>query len=91
MMGVHRVKGLWPRVIRSMGETSLRVSRVETNLDQNQGKGRIFNVTSVGKKWHIKQECLEWKKGNTENIEGSSKFAYVVEEGDSGRGDSDML
>ena len=26
MMGVHRVKGLWPMVIRSVGETSLEVS-----------------------------------------------------------------
>ena len=38
MMGVHRVKGLWPRVIKSIGETSLGVSRVETNLDQNKGE-----------------------------------------------------
>ena len=35
----------------------------------------------------------EWKKGNIENIEGSSKFANVVEEGDSksSDGDGDML
>ena len=46
MMRVHKVKGLWPRVIRSVGETSLEVSRVETNLNLN----RIFNVTSVGKR-----------------------------------------
>ena len=49
VMGVHRVKGLWPRVIKSTGETSLRVSRVETNLDPNQGEGRIFSGLSVGK------------------------------------------
>ena len=41
---------LWPRAIRSMEETSLEVSKVETNLDLNQGKERIFNVTSVKKK-----------------------------------------
>ena len=31
-------KGLWPRVIRSVRERSLRVSRVETKLDLNQGE-----------------------------------------------------
>ena len=35
VMGVHRVKGLWLRVIRNVGETSLGVNRVETNLDPN--------------------------------------------------------
>ena len=50
MMRVHKEKGLWPRVIRSMGETSLEVSRVETNLNLNRGKGRIFSVTSEGKR-----------------------------------------
>ena len=35
VMGVHRVKGLWLRVIKSVGETSLGVSLVETNLDPN--------------------------------------------------------
>ena len=35
VMGVHWVKGLLPRVIRSVGETSLGVSRVETNLNPN--------------------------------------------------------
>ena len=50
MMRVHRVKGLWRRVIRSVGETSLEVSRVETNLDLNRGEGRIFSVTSAEKR-----------------------------------------
>ena len=50
MMRVHRVKGLWPRVIRRMGETSLKVSRVETNLNLNRGEGRVFSVTSAGKR-----------------------------------------
>ena len=50
MMRVHRVKGLWPRVIRSMGEASLEVSRVETNLNLNRGKRRIFSITSAGKR-----------------------------------------
>ena len=50
VMRVHRVKGLWLRVIRSVGEESLGVSRVETNLDPNQGKGRILSVTSAGKR-----------------------------------------
>ena len=35
MTRVHKVKGLWPRVIRSVGETSLEVSQVETNLNLN--------------------------------------------------------
>ena len=50
VIGVHRVKGLWLRVIRSVGETSLGVSRVKKNLDLNRGEGRIFNVTSAGKR-----------------------------------------
>ena len=54
VMGVHRVKGLWLRVIRCVGETSLGVSRVETNLDPNQEEERIFSVTCAGKKGHIK-------------------------------------
>ena len=29
---------LWPRVIKIVGETSLGVSRVETNLDPNRGE-----------------------------------------------------
>ena len=35
VMRVHGVKGLWPRVIRSVGETSFGVNRVETILDLN--------------------------------------------------------
>ena len=50
MTGVHRVKGLWLRVIRSVGGTSLGVSRVETNLDPNRGEGRMFSVTSARKR-----------------------------------------
>ena len=34
----------------SMGETSLKVSRVKTNLHPNRGEGRVFNVTSAGKR-----------------------------------------
>ena len=50
--GSSQVNGLWPKVIKSVGETSLEVSRVETNLDLNLGEGRIFNVTSAGKGAH---------------------------------------
>ena len=42
--------GLWPRVIRSVRETSLGVSRVQTNLNLNRGEGRIFSVISAGKR-----------------------------------------
>ena len=38
MIGVHRVKGLWLGIIRSMGEKSLEVNQVETNLDLNRGE-----------------------------------------------------
>jgi len=31
------------------------------------------------KTWHIKQECLEKKKGNAKNKKGSLKSANVVE------------
>ena len=48
-MGVHKVKGLWPRVIRREGETSLEVSQIETNIDPNRGEGRIFSVISTKK------------------------------------------
>ena len=44
-----------------------------------------------GKNGNIKQECLGWNKWNTENIEGSSKSANAVEEGDSESDDGDML
>ena len=44
-----------------------------------------------GKKGHIKRECPEWKKWNTENREGSSKSMNVVEDGDSKSGDGDIL
>ena len=50
MTGVHRVKGLWLRVIRNVGETSLEVSRVKTKLNPNQGERRIFSVTRAGKR-----------------------------------------
>ena len=56
--GSSQAKGLWLSVIRSVGETSLRVSQVKTNLDPNQGEERIFNVTSAGKRG-IKRECPE--------------------------------
>ena len=32
---------------QSMGETSLGVNRVETNLDLNLGEGKIFGFTSA--------------------------------------------
>lgn len=35
MMGVHRVKGLWTRLIKSMEETSLKENQVETSLEEN--------------------------------------------------------
>ena len=38
MIGVHKVKDLWLGIIKSMGETSLWVNRVQTNLDLNRGK-----------------------------------------------------
>jgi len=30
------------------------------------------------KKWHIKQDCLEWKRGKDKDKEGSLRFANVV-------------
>ena len=50
MVGLHMVKGLWLGVIKSVRETSLGVNRVETNLDLNRGEGRIFSITSAGKR-----------------------------------------
>ena len=45
-----------------------------------------------GKKGHIKQECPEYKKWNTENKDGSSKSGNVVEKRRLGESsDGDML
>ena len=50
MMRVLRVKGLWQRVIRNMGEIIFEANRVIINLDLNPGKERTYNVTSAKKK-----------------------------------------
>ena len=50
MMRVLRVKGLWQRVIRNVGETSSGVNRVIINLDLNPGIERTYNVTSAEKR-----------------------------------------
>ena len=52
MMTVLRVKGLWQRVIRNVGETSCGVNRVTINLDLNPGRERTYNVTSAEKRAH---------------------------------------
>ena len=52
MMKVLRVKGLWQRVIRNVGETSSRVNRVIINLDLNPGREMRYNVTSAEKRAH---------------------------------------
>lgn len=69
--------------------TSVDVSTL-SNLDPNLGKRRTYSVISVENKGHIKRECLEKKKRDTKNKEGSSKSVNVVEE-DSESGDGDML
>ena len=50
MMRVLRVKGLWQRVIRNMGEIIFEANRVIINLDLNPGRERTYNVINV-KKW----------------------------------------
>ena len=50
MMRVLKVKGLWQRVIRNVGERSSRVNRVTINLDLNLGREMIYNVISAGKR-----------------------------------------
>ena len=87
MMGVHRVKSLGARVIRCAGETILG----------NKSRSILRKMKDIqcykrGKKnGHIKQECPEWKKGNTENKDGSLKSDNVVEDGDLESDDGDML
>ncbi|RVX11676.1 Retrovirus-related Pol polyprotein from transposon TNT 1-94 [Vitis vinifera] len=56
-------------------------------------KRKTYNVTSVEKKGHTKQDCPEKKKGGSisENKEGSSKFANIVVKEDSKSGNGDML
>ena len=80
-MEVHKVKDLWLWVIKSMGETSPGMNRVEINLDLNQGEGIIFSVTSAGK-----GDILRWRLR-----EGSSKSANIVENEDSKSSDGYML
>ena len=48
-------------------------------------------MLQVRKKGAHETRMEEWKKRNTENREGPSKSANVVEEGDSESGDGDML
>ena len=50
MMRVLRVKGLWQRLIRNVGETSFRVNQVTINLNLNLGRERTYNVTSAEKR-----------------------------------------
>ena len=50
MMRVLKVKGLWQRVIRNVGEISSGVNRVTINLDLNPGRERTYNVTSAEKR-----------------------------------------
>ena len=52
MMRVLRVKALWQRVIRNVGETSSRVNQATINLDLNPGRERTYNVTSAEKRAH---------------------------------------
>ena len=39
------------------------------------------------KKWHIKQDCLEWKRDKDKNKEGSSRSANEVEVDANSNGD----
>ena len=50
MMRVLKVKGLWQRVIRNMGEIIFEANRVIINLDLNPGRERTYNVTSAEKR-----------------------------------------
>ena len=87
----NKVKGLWLGIIMSVGETSLGVSLSRNKSRSKKRRIKDIQCYKCGKKGHIKRECLEWKKGNKENIEGSSKSTNVVEERDSESGDGDML
>ena len=50
MIRVLRVKGLWQRKIKNVGETSFGVNRVIINLDLNLGRERTYNVISAEKR-----------------------------------------
>ena len=50
MMRVPRVKSLWQRVIRNVGETIFGANQVTINLNLNPGKERTYNVIRV-EKW----------------------------------------
>ena len=49
MIRVLRVKGLWQRIIKNVGETSFGVNRVIINLDLNPRREMTYNVTSAEK------------------------------------------
>ena len=50
MIRVLRVKGLWQRKIKNVGETSFGVNRVIINLNLNPRRERTYNVISAEKR-----------------------------------------
>ena len=41
-------------------------------------KARQWSANKCLKKWHIKRDCLEWKRGKDKDKEGSLRSANVV-------------
>ena len=67
MMRVLRVKGLWQRVIRNVGETSSGVNQVIINLDLNPGREKTYNVISA-EKWGTCNEIVQRKTNGVQKI-----------------------
>ena len=58
---------------KSRGESSRNKSRFKSR------RMKDIQCYKYGKKEHIKRECPEWNKWNTENRDGSLKSRNVVE------------
>ena len=89
--GSSQGKGLLAKGNQEHGRNK---SRSESSRNKSRPKSRTMKdiqCYKCEKKGHIKRECPEWKKGNIENKEGTSKSTNVVEEGESESVDGDML
>lgn len=71
--GIYMKKGLWPRVIRSVGEIYFEANSTYVDLDQNLKEEGMKDIQcfNYGKKGHIRRECLDFKRENPNNKDAS--------------------
>jgi hypothetical protein len=60
------------------------------NSQSKSKRRKDINCYKCIKKWHIKQDCPDWKKNKDDKNEGSSKSVNIVED-NSDNADGDML